>query len=110
LLLVTVLAVISKLVGCGLGALSLGKKSALIVGVGMIPRGEVGIIVASLGQSAGVFTDRTYAIIIAMSLLTSVIAPPLLKKLLAAAPPDEGTNDDESDRSYLHSVQETGHH
>lgn len=109
LLLVTLLAVISKLVGCGLGALSLGKKSALIVGVGMIPRGEVGIIVASLGQSAGVFTDRTYAIIIAMSLLTSVIAPPLLKKLLANAPPDERTIADEADRSYLHSVQETGH-
>ena len=82
---VTLLAVVSKLVGCGLGAWSLGKKSALIVGVGMVPRGEVGIIVASLGLEAGIFTGSTYAIIIAMSLLTSVIAPPVLKQLLAKA-------------------------
>ncbi|MDQ3813207.1 MAG: cation:proton antiporter [Armatimonadota bacterium] len=83
LLLVTLLAVIGKLVGCGFGALSLGRRSALVVGVGMVPRGEVGIIVASLGQQAGVFTGSTYAIIIAMSLLTSVIAPPVLSALLA---------------------------
>lgn len=89
LLLVIMLAVVGKLVGCGLGALSLGKRSALIVGVGMVPRGEVGIIVASLGQQAGVFTGTTYALIIAMSLATSMIAPPVLKALLANAPREE---------------------
>ncbi|MBP5975740.1 cation:proton antiporter [Brasilonema sp. CT11] len=89
LLLVTLLAVIGKLVGCGLGAYSLGKKSALIVGMGMVPRGEVGIIVASLGKQAEVFSGTTYAIIIAMSLLTSVIAPPALKVMLADSPPEE---------------------
>jgi Kef-type K+ transport system membrane component KefB len=90
LLLVTLLAVVSKLLGCGLGAWSLGGKSALVVGVGMVPRGEVGIIVASLGKQAGVFDDTIYAIIIAMSLLTSVVAPPALRALLdrAAAPTD----------------------
>ena len=82
-LVVTVLAVAGKLLGCGGSALSLGRKSALMVGVGMVPRGEVGIIVASLGKQAGVFTETTYAIIIAMSLLTSVIAPPALGALLA---------------------------
>ncbi|MGI8923506.1 MAG: cation:proton antiporter [Fimbriimonadales bacterium] len=86
-LIVTALAIISKLVGCGLAARSLGKKSALIVGVGMVPRGEVGIIIASLGKQAGVFGASTYAVIIAMSLLTSVIAPPALKALLAPSPP-----------------------
>jgi len=50
LVVVVLLALVSKLVGCGLGALSLGRQSALIVGVGMVPRGEVGIIIASLGQ------------------------------------------------------------
>ena len=83
---VTLLAVVSKLLGGAFGAWSLGKKSALIVGVGMVPRGEVGIIVASLGKSAGVFNDSIYSIIIAMSLLTSVIAPPVLKMLLASEP------------------------
>jgi Kef-type K+ transport system membrane component KefB len=88
LVFVTLLAVVSKLIGGGLGAISLGRQSALIVGVGMVPRGEVGIIVASLGQQAGVFSGRIYAIIIAMSLLTSVIAPPVLKMLIANAPPE----------------------
>ena len=90
LLLVTLLAVVSKLVGCGVGAISLGKRSALIVGMGMVPRGEVGIIVASLGKQAGVFSGTTYAVIIAMSLLTSVIAPPVLKLLLARSTPKQG--------------------
>jgi Kef-type K+ transport system membrane component KefB len=80
---VTLLAVAGKLVGCGLGALSLGKKPALIIGMGMVPRGEVGIIVASLGLQANVITGGTYAIIIAMCLLTSIIAPPVLNILLA---------------------------
>ena len=79
---VTLLAIIGKLVGSGLGALSLGRKDALIVGTGMVPRGEVGIIIASLGQQAGIFGSQIYAIIIAMSLLTSVVAPPVLGLLL----------------------------
>ncbi len=82
LLIVVALAVVSKLIGCGLGAWSLGRRRALIVGVGMMPRGEVGIIVASLGKAAGVFTDAVYALIIAMSLITSILAPPILKMLL----------------------------
>lgn len=112
LLLVTLLAVVGKLVGCGLGARSLGRKPALIVGMGMVPRGEVGIIVASLGQQAGVFAESTYAVIIAMSLLTSVIAPPVLKALLAEAPPadqDASRTGEETNPSPLVAVEETGH-
>lgn len=117
--LVTLLAVIGKLAGCGLGALSLGRKSALIVGVGMVPRGEVGIIVASLGQQAGVFTGTTYALIIGMSLLTSVIAPPVLKSLLAGSagagdpnselPAGGGEPGADDETSHLFTVEETGH-
>jgi Kef-type K+ transport system membrane component KefB len=82
LTIVTVLAVVGKLVGSGLGALSLGRREALIVGTGMVPRGEVGIIIGSLGQQAGIFSGQTYAIIIAMSLLTAIVAPPMLGVLL----------------------------
>ena len=109
LLLITLLAVVSKLVGAGLGALALGRRSALIVGVGMIPRGEVGIIVASLGQQAGVFTTTTYALIIAMSLLTSVIAPPLLGRLLRDEPPEGPAEAVDDEDSLLTHVEETGH-
>ena len=48
----------------------------------MIPRGEVGVVVASLGLAAGVFPPRTYALIVAMSLLTSIVTPPVLAVLL----------------------------
>jgi Kef-type K+ transport system membrane component KefB len=82
-LVVTILAILSKLIGCGLAAASLGKRSALIIGVGMVPRGEVGIIVASLGLSTAVFSNTMYTIIIVMSLLTSMVAPPLLKLLFS---------------------------
>jgi Kef-type K+ transport system membrane component KefB len=79
---VTAIAIVSKLIGGGLGAIGLGKRGALIVGVGMIPRGEVGVVVASLGLAAGVFPPRTYALIVAMSLLTSIVTPPVLAWLL----------------------------
>ena len=54
----------------------------MIVGVGMMPRGEVGVVIASLGLAAGVFSNEIYAVIVAMSLLTSVITPPVLAALL----------------------------
>ncbi|MFA6172243.1 MAG: cation:proton antiporter [Kiritimatiellales bacterium] len=82
LAIVVLLAVAGKFIGCGLAAWSLGRKPALIVGAGMVPRGDVGIIVASLGQQAGVISNEIYAVIIAMVLLTSVIAPPMLALLL----------------------------
>ena len=83
---VTVIAIVSKLAGGWLGALSLGRRGALIVGVGMVPRGEVGVVIASLGLAAGVFSNRTYAVIVAMSLLTSIVTPPVLSLLLRRAP------------------------
>ena len=86
LLFITALAVAGKLIGGAWGARALGKQSALIVGVGMVPRGEVGIIVASLGNSSHLFSEQIYALIIAMSLLTSILAPPILKRQLAALP------------------------
>ncbi|GAA0724362.1 cation:proton antiporter [Dokdonella soli] len=89
LLVVTVIAIVSKLLGGFLGALSLGKRGALIVGVGMVPRGEVGVVIASLGLVAGVFSNEIYAVIVAMSLLTSIVTPPVLSLLLKR---DQGTN------------------
>jgi Kef-type K+ transport system membrane component KefB len=50
-LIVTVLAVLSKLIGCGLAAWPLGKKRAAQIGMGMVPRGEVGVVVAQIGLS-----------------------------------------------------------
>ncbi|MEI6796591.1 MAG: cation:proton antiporter [Methanomassiliicoccales archaeon] len=77
-LIITVLAIATKFVGCGLGSLKLGKKSAVIVGVGMIPRGEVGIIIASIGLASGLISIGMYAVVVFMSMATTVVAPFLL--------------------------------
>jgi len=82
LAIVTAIAIVSKLAGGFLGALSLGRRSATIVGFGMVPRGEVGVVIASLGLAAGVFNERIYAVIVAMSLLTAMVTPPVLAWLL----------------------------
>jgi Kef-type K+ transport system membrane component KefB len=75
---VTLVALVTKLIGCGAGAWSLGLKRAAQVGVGMIPRGEVGIVVAQLGLSLGVIDARLYAVVLFMAVATTLIAPPLL--------------------------------
>lgn len=83
---VCAIAIVSKLIGGFLGALPLGARGATIVGFGMVPRGEVGVVIASLGLGAGVFGNRLYAVIVAMSLLTAMITPPILAALLRRAP------------------------
>ena len=50
----------------------------------MVPRGEVGIIVASVGLGADMITQRLYGVIVAMSIITTLVAPPALKALFAA--------------------------
>ncbi len=76
-------AVITKLIGCGLGALRLGRRGALQVGVGMIPRGEVGIVVAQIGLAMGVIDNRLFGAVLVMACATTIIAPPLLRPLYA---------------------------
>lgn len=72
-------AVASKFVGCGLGAFSMGRADAVRVGVGMIPRGEVGMVVAQIGLNLGVMEHSVYGTIVFMSVATTLVAPPLLK-------------------------------
>ena len=85
--LVCALAIAGKLLGCGLGALSLGKADALRVGVGMVPRGEVGLIVAGVGLTLHTISDAVYAVVLVMCIVTTVVAPPVLRRLLPEVPP-----------------------
>ena len=80
---VTGLAIAGKLIGCGGAAWGMGRRSAAIIGVGMVPRGEVGIIVASVGLSEGIIKPDLYGVVVAMSILTTLIAPPFLKILFS---------------------------
>jgi len=85
-LLVTAIAVVTKLIGCGLGALPMGLRRAAQVGMGMVPRGEVGIVVAQIGLSLAVVTDALYGVVLFMAVATTLIAPPFLKVLFASEP------------------------
>ncbi|PIR46549.1 MAG: sodium:proton exchanger [Candidatus Vogelbacteria bacterium CG10_big_fil_rev_8_21_14_0_10_45_14] len=74
-LLVLLVAIVGKLLA-GLGA---GKGvNKLLVGVGMVPRGEVGLIFGTMGLSLGVLTQDLFAVIVIMVIVTTLTAPPLL--------------------------------
>jgi Kef-type K+ transport system membrane component KefB len=75
---ILVAAVVSKIIGCGAGAVSLGVKEMLRVGVGMVPRGEVGMVVAQLGLAMGVISRPVYGVVVVMAVATTLVAPPLL--------------------------------
>jgi Kef-type K+ transport system membrane component KefB len=83
LVIITALAIAGKIMGAFIGTDPLTKESKMIIGVGMMPRGEVGIIVASVGLSLGIIGESYYAVIIFMSVITTLIAPPILKSLFA---------------------------
>jgi Kef-type K+ transport system membrane component KefB len=82
---VSVLAIFSKLFGCGLPLLREGWGEALRVGVGMVPRGEVALIVALVGLQSGIVTQSTYAIVVAMTAVTTLVAPTLWRYLFRGA-------------------------
>ena len=77
LVVLTLVAIITKVIGCGLPArmMGLGRKDALIVGFGMAPRGEVAMIVALIGLEGGIIGQGIYVAIVLMSLLTTVVTP-----------------------------------
>jgi Kef-type K+ transport system membrane component KefB len=74
---ITLVAVIGKQI-CSLGVIEKGLDR-LTVGVGMIPRGEVGLIFASIGRSLEVIDGGTFSAIVMMVIATTLITPPLLK-------------------------------
>jgi Kef-type K+ transport system membrane component KefB len=78
---ISVLAILSKVIGCGLPMLPEGWSTALKVGVGMTPRGEVGLIVALIGLNAKMITESAYAVVIIMVAVTTIFAPPILRIL-----------------------------
>lgn len=77
----TILALISKLFGCGLGAKmsGFGWKSSMGIGAGMISRGEVALILAAIGLESGLLAAEYYTSAIIVVILTTVVTPPLLK-------------------------------
>ena len=81
----TVLAVVAKVAGCMVPSLFCGFNvlGGLRIGAGMVPRGEVALIIAGLGLSYGYLTQEIFGIGIMMTLITTVVAPPALVGLFA---------------------------
>jgi Kef-type K+ transport system membrane component KefB len=80
---ISLLAIISKLVGCGLPVLRENPLTAAQVGIGMTPRGEVGLIVALIGLQMKMISDSAYALVVFMTGATTLVAPPILRHLFA---------------------------
>jgi len=72
-------AIIGKLLS-GMGAGRLTNR--LAIGIGMLPRGEVGLVFASIGKSLGVFSDELFSALVLMVIVTTLLTPPLLKHAL----------------------------
>jgi Kef-type K+ transport system membrane component KefB len=103
---VTVVAVVTKFAGALLGAIRLGMRRATLIGAGMVPRGEVGIVVAGLGLQTGAIGASVYSVVVGMAILTTLIVPPFLPALVRRAEeegepptgpggPPPGTEDDD---------------
>jgi Kef-type K+ transport system membrane component KefB len=77
-------AIFSKIIGCSVPALAqrMTIKNSLIIGVGMVPRGEVAMIVALIGLNLGILNQSAYTALVLMSLITTIIAPIVLRNWL----------------------------
>ena len=82
---ISVIAVVSKVIGSGLGARLAGEdiRSSVQIGTGMISRGEVGLIVASVGLAQGLVDQNLFSVMVLMVLVTTLVTPVLLKIVFA---------------------------
>jgi len=72
-------AIVTKLIGCGLGAAGMGWQNVVKIGMGMVPRGEVGMVVAQMGLSMAVISTEVYGVVVFMAVATTLVTPLLLK-------------------------------
>ncbi len=84
-LLITVVAVISKIVGCGLGARIAGFpwRQSWQLGIGMVSRGEVGLIVAAVALADGLLSQENFSVVVFMVIAATLVTPPLLRASFA---------------------------
>ncbi|MDR6725832.1 monovalent cation:proton antiporter-2 (CPA2) family protein [Paenibacillus amylolyticus] len=78
---ISLIAIVTKLLGGGAGALLTGfdRKSSVAIGAGMISRGEVALIIASTGLASGLLDSEYFTSVVIMVIITTLVTPPLLK-------------------------------
>jgi len=81
----TAAAVLAKVIGCGFPALFLGfnLRGSARIGIGMVPRGEVALIIAGIGLSGGILDPSIFGVAILMIMVTSIVAPPLFNAAIS---------------------------
>ncbi|TLM78894.1 MAG: cation:proton antiporter, partial [Actinobacteria bacterium] len=84
----TLIAVFTKIIGCGLGAKISGFDfhDSLAIGTGMISRGEIALIIASIGLTRNLIDQPLYTAMVTMVLVSTIVTPPLLKLTLKKEP------------------------
>lgn len=84
-LVMTVVAMLGKIIGAGAGALlgGLNRREALQIGIGMMSRGEVGLIVATVGVAQGLIDQVVFAAVVGVVIITTLLTPPLLRASFA---------------------------
>lgn len=105
-LIVTIVAVLTKFLACGLGAYGLGWRRSAQVGIGMVPRGEVGIVVAQIGLGLAVISDAFFAAVLFMAIATTLIAPPFIKWLFAEEEAAQGKIDADDAGGIIHETDD----
>jgi len=87
-LILTLVAVVTKLVGCGIPAklVGLNNKESLAVGFGMVPRMEIAMVIALYALGNQIISQDIYSIIVLMGLLTALFTPPILKWAMKGTP------------------------
>lgn len=91
ILIISVAAILGKLLGAGLGA-KLGRftwRESLQIGIGMVSRGEVGLIVAKVGLDQGLLSSELFTAIVGMVLITTLVTPPMLRAAFSHKPPSD---------------------
>jgi Kef-type K+ transport system membrane component KefB len=76
---ITLLAVAAKIAGGAIPMWREGRAAALQVGIGMVPRGEVGLIIALVGLQRELMSQNAYAVVLFMTAVTTLLAPPLIR-------------------------------
>jgi Kef-type K+ transport system membrane component KefB len=84
-IILTIIAVLTKFIGCGIGAYGNGWRESAQVGIGMVPRGEVGIVVAQIGLGLTAIDDNFFGAVLFMAIATTLIAPPFIKIMFAGS-------------------------
>jgi Kef-type K+ transport system membrane component KefB len=110
LIVIFIVAVFSKLLGCGMAALGMGMGPvrSFRIGCGMISRGEVGLIVTAMGASTGIFKEPEVAVMVTVVLLTTIFTPLLMRGAFAIkCKEDEEDNSNMDDTSGFTNAVET---